>query len=175
VRDVNGTRVLDAGCGEGKNALYLASKGASVLAVDISEYAISNALKISGASPSVRYVRADIRTLALAETYDIVLLYGLYHCLNSATEVETLSGKLKCATAPEGVHVVCAFNDRRHDLTAHPGFRPLLMSHDALSKLYSNWRVRLSSDEDLWEEHPHNSIRHVHSLTRMIVQKPTSK
>ena len=36
-------RVLDLGCGEGKNAAFLASRGALVEAIDSSELALANA------------------------------------------------------------------------------------------------------------------------------------
>src|SRR5690242_3361911 len=38
-----GSSVLDLGCGEGKNAAWLAERGCSVRAVDVSQLAIANA------------------------------------------------------------------------------------------------------------------------------------
>ena len=42
VSDFETLRVLDAGCGEGKNSHFLAMRGAHVRAIDISEAAIAN-------------------------------------------------------------------------------------------------------------------------------------
>ncbi len=39
----DGVRVLDLGCGEGKNAFYFAERGAEVIGVDISRVAVENA------------------------------------------------------------------------------------------------------------------------------------
>ncbi len=41
--DFSGLKVLDLGCGEGKNALYFAERGAEVVGIDISRVAIESA------------------------------------------------------------------------------------------------------------------------------------
>jgi hypothetical protein len=38
--------------------------------------------------------------------------------------------------------------------------------------MYRGWTLLHQSDEDLHETHPHNSIPHVHSMTRLIARKP---
>ncbi len=53
--------VLDAGCGEGKNSIAFASRGAKVIGIDCSSLAISNAKK-AWPKAEVRWVEADVRT-----------------------------------------------------------------------------------------------------------------
>jgi tellurite methyltransferase len=102
-----------------------------------------------------------------------VIAYGLLHCLSNGSEIENVVSRLKEATRSGGRHVVCAFNARRQELVAHKGFKPCLMQHVNYLALYRDWTIEEASDEDLHEMHPHNRIAHVHSLTRMIVLKPT--
>ena len=79
---------------------------------------------------------------------------------------------IRNATIPGGFNVVCAFNARHQDLTAHPGFAPVLLPHDEYTALYTHWQLLHSTDSDLSEVHPHNGIRHTHSMTRIIARKP---
>src|ERR1700682_69007 len=76
-----GFKVLDAGCGEGKNAASLAAKGAVVDAVDISELAVQNGSALWGTCSRIQWRVADVSTLPLPPNYyDIVIAYGLMHC-----------------------------------------------------------------------------------------------
>jgi tellurite methyltransferase len=174
VGDIAGQRVLDAGCGEGKNAIYLAQRQAAVDAFDLSPFAIARARTHWGeAGKGVFWRVADAREEAFAaESYDIVIAYGLLHCFKSPEEVVCAIRRFQEATRPGGLHLICAFNDRFQDLSAHPGFTPLLQSHAWYLSLYKAWKIIDSSDSDLTEEHPHNNIRHTHSMTRIVSRKP---
>jgi len=169
---VCGLTVLDAGCGEGKNAAFLAHQGAQVSAFDISTTALENARKAWENSDRIHWETADIRSIPLPEgTFDIVIAYGLLHCLASSGEISAVVNKLKAATKPRGFAILCAFNNRSQDLTAHPGFKPCLMPHEFYLGLFSDWDIILSTDNDLTEIHPHNMIEHTHSMTRILARK----
>jgi 2-polyprenyl-3-methyl-5-hydroxy-6-metoxy-1,4-benzoquinol methylase len=171
VSDVSGKSVLDAGCGEGKNSRAFSSKGALVTAVDCSEAAITNGRKLWGDAP-IKWSVADIRSCNWPpESFDVVIAYGLFHCLPDEQEVRRLLETLQRATKIDGYNIICTFNDRSHDLSAHPGFSPCLLPHDWYEELYADWQILLCSDEDLFETHPHNAIPHQHSLTRLLVRR----
>jgi tellurite methyltransferase len=170
--DVGGLRILDAGCGEGKNAHAFAARAASVTAVDCSPLALHNARR-AWPEDHIDWVQADVREVRWPlQTFDLVIAYGLLHCLANRSEIEDVVGRFKAATRSGGRHVICAFNARRQELVAHQGFEPCVLSHGEYLALYRDWRVEEASDEDLHESHPHNRIAHVHSLTRMIVLNP---
>ena len=172
IGDFKGLRVLDAGCGEGKNAAYLAGLGATVDAFDLSDKAIEHARVLWADHVNVNWEVADARELRISDdSYDIVVAYGLLHCLRTPTEVATLTHRLMKATRKQGFHVVCSFNDRHQELHAHPGFKPVLLPHSFFEALYMNWKLIHSSDTDLHEAHPHNNLPHTHSMTRLIARK----
>jgi 2-polyprenyl-3-methyl-5-hydroxy-6-metoxy-1,4-benzoquinol methylase len=165
--------VLDAGCGEGKNAIYLARRGARVRAIDICPAAIENGRRVWPDSHLVTWEVGDIRaTRLLPESFAVVIAYGLLHCLSTRDEVHKTVEQLKTATMPGGYNVICAFNARFQDFgLAHPALKPVLLEHASYAELYSDWSVLHESDENLHETHVHNSILHGHSLTRLIARK----
>ena len=172
LRDFVGLRILDAGCGEGKNAVYLARKGAHVMGADISEVALQKRRTLWSNCGDVVWCHEDVRKLDLKPShFDIVIAYGLLHCMDSSQEIVEFVRRVQIATVIGGYHAICAFNSRSHDLSGHPGMYPTLLSHEVYRDLYSHWDIRLSTDEDLYETHPHNNIPHHHSLTRIIARR----
>lgn len=168
-----GWRVLDAGAGEGKNAVFCAQRGARVDAVDISISAIANARFLCDGYSSIRLAVADLRAVVPQDdAYDLAIAYGLLHCLATLDDVARVVRMIQVATRPGGYNVVCSFNSGRHDLElAHPGFRPLLIPHEFVLQLYESWNVLRSEDAVLREIHPHNNVEHEHALTRMVARR----
>src|SRR5262245_50686885 len=148
---VKGLSVLDAGCGEGKNAHFLADQGARVTAVDCSELALSHA-RTTWELDGVEWLLADIRDMTWPACYfDLVIAYGVFHCLASEADVTKVVRRLQQATRPGGYHVLCTFNSRSQDLTAHPDFSPCLLDHWFYLDLYRTWSLIAATDEDLTE------------------------
>jgi cyclopropane fatty-acyl-phospholipid synthase-like methyltransferase len=169
--DFRNKSVLDAGCGEGKNAAFMAERGANVDAIDVSQIAIKRCTENWGSHSAVTWSTTGvIEWLKTPRYYDLVLAYGLLHCLSDKAEVARTVNKLRAATNTGGYHLICAFNSRRQELFAHPGFQPTLMDHVELTDLYHATEVELCTDTDLREIHPNNRIEHVHSLTRIIAR-----
>lgn len=171
--DMHDLRVLDAGCGEGKNAVYVASLGASVDAFDVSALAIHNAKTAWGDTDNVQWLTTDARSFVYGvDQYDVVISYGMLHCLASIEEVNKVVVTMQAATKPGGYHVVCTFNDGPQDLSAHTHFNPLLLPHTYYCELYAGWDLLECSDSRIQERHPHNNVLHEHSLTRVLAHKP---
>lgn len=172
VGDVTDLTVLDVGCGEGKNAAYLSKLGCRVRAIDISKHAMENARKAWGGAGNISWEVADVRDLNFGTgEYDVVVAYGLLHCMRNAVQIHEVVRKLQIATRPTGYNLICALNDRFQQLDAHPGLRPCLIGHEHYLALYSSWELIYNTDADLIESHPHNLIEHRHSLTRILARK----
>jgi 2-polyprenyl-3-methyl-5-hydroxy-6-metoxy-1,4-benzoquinol methylase len=74
-------RVLELGCGDGVNAVFMASRGCQVTAVDISHTALQLAReKQRSAGVDVEFVEGDIFELgSRQESYDFVFDRGMFH------------------------------------------------------------------------------------------------
>jgi SAM-dependent methyltransferase len=88
-------RVLEPGCGPGRNAIYLASRGFTVDAVDLSPDAIAWAgERARDAGADVSFHRGDVFTLtgtSLAGPYDLIYDSGCFHHLPPHRRVSYLA------------------------------------------------------------------------------------
>lgn len=149
--------------------------GARVIGLDVSWLAIDRAI---GHDPQrrVSWLVADAAALPLEQTarFDVVVAYGLLHCLPNQEVVHDVIGALQSLTKAGGLHLTVTFNSRDQDLDrAHPGFRPTLLAHSAYLDAYRSWSVLEATDELLHETHPHNGVPHRHSMTRIAARKPS--
>jgi tellurite methyltransferase len=168
---IKSMRVLDLGCGEGKNAFAFAEAGASVTAVDCSQLALNNG-KAAFGTDSINWVQSDSTTfLRDCDEFDVVVMYGLLHCMGSRSAIYDLIGSALRKTVIGGYHIVVAFNDGPHDLSAHPNFEPILVSHDFYVSQYARHQILSHESSVIHETHPHNGIPHFHSLTRLMARK----
>src|SRR5689334_3979237 len=76
------TAVLDLGCGEGRNALFLAERGFDVTAVDISEHGIGK-LRSQAAQRGlqVRAEVADMRRYKWDREFGLIISHGCLHLI----------------------------------------------------------------------------------------------
>jgi cyclopropane fatty-acyl-phospholipid synthase-like methyltransferase len=160
------------GAGEGKNAAAFAKAGATVVAVECSATAIRNGQKLFP-DDSIAWTRCDAVGMDYPKnSFNVVISYGLTHCLTSETLARKLVADLQAALVPGGTFILVSFNSGSHDLSAHPGFQPLLLDHAWFVAMFDGWHFDSLSDSILWETHPHNNIPHHHSLTRLTATKP---
>jgi SAM-dependent methyltransferase len=104
-------RALDLACGEGQNAIWLASLGWDVTGVDFSEVAIRKAAtRAERDGVDVEFVCADLAEYEPAQaSYDLVLVMYLHI---PATRRRAVHEKAAAAVAPGGTFLLLG-----HDLT----------------------------------------------------------
>jgi SAM-dependent methyltransferase len=167
-------RALDAGCGDGKNAAFLLDRGWTVDAFDISELALQACKRRLAKFPADRYSlwRDDCRTITLGSNmYDMVVAYGLYHCINDRGLHEA-HHRLTASLRPGGLFVYAAFNDALPMPMGHgtPGI--VLRAKNHLPGLLSGWIPIELETGTIEEDHLPLIGRHHHSLTWAIFEKP---
>lgn len=131
--------VLDAGCGTGENALHVASRGLSVLGVDVAETALAIArAKAHDRGIKVEFAAADAFALEfLGRRFETVLDCGLFHTFDG-DERPRYVASLASVTRHDGTLYVLCFSDDGPDTGPHP------VSEDALRAAFdpsAGWRV----------------------------------
>jgi SAM-dependent methyltransferase len=168
-----GATVLDAGCGEGRNAVALAERGARVHAVEISAEAIGNRPPHWRDHAGVRWEQADITTMSLPEGgYDGVLLCSVLHWLVDAEQVMAVLRASRNAVRAGGLHTIVVFNDRLPYPDTGAARPPALLPHDWYTAAYRGWDLLLQSDSTSTHIHPGESEPHSHGITRIIARRP---
>lgn len=104
--------VLDAGCGTGEGALYLASCGHEVWGVDFARVAIERArAKAASRGLSVHFeVASALELEKLGRQFDTVVDCGLFHTFNDE-ERSIYAAQLAKVVRPGGRYHVLAFSD----------------------------------------------------------------
>ncbi|MFE9327762.1 class I SAM-dependent methyltransferase [Nocardia sp. NPDC052278] len=113
--------VLDAGCGSGENALYVAALGFSVLGVDVAETALATArAQAVERGLDVEFVAADALQLErLGRKFETVLDCGLFHTFDG-DERRGYVASLAAVTEHGGTLYVLCFSDEGPDTGPHP-------------------------------------------------------
>ena len=164
---------VDLGCGEGANAQYLSERGTRVLAIDLSEIALDRARQ-RPKTEQVTWKCADAMDIEVpVQSIDLVVGYGLLHCLRDRAECAELIRRAYDWLMPGGYVIAVCFNGRKHERfsDAHPGFAPLLLSHEEVRSLFHRFAVIYAEDADLVEIHPDLDVQHSHSLSKIIARK----
>lgn len=102
-------RVLDAGCGEGKDAVFLAKCGYAVTAFDISEPGIEKARRLAQRNGvELDLLKADLLDLRLDREYDVIFSSGVLHFIREPRREEVCE-HFKAHTAAGGLNVLNVF------------------------------------------------------------------
>lgn len=130
--------VLDAGCGLGNNAIFLAERGFQVTGVDGADAALAKARgRAATHGVDVEFLRADVTTFEGVEPrFDTVLDSALYHCLTDEQRTRYAAALHRVTRPGARLHVLC-FADGDDGLGM-----PMSVSQDDLrTHLAEHWRI----------------------------------
>ncbi len=76
-------KILDIGCGNGRDSIFLAKKGYEVVGIDITPKAIALAKKNGLKTKNLKFIVADAEKLPFKDgSFDSVYSAGVFHCTN---------------------------------------------------------------------------------------------
>ena len=166
-----GAAVLDLGCGEGRNALFLAERGFDVSAVDISQHGIAKIRATAERSGfKIRSQVADMRTYELDREYDLIISHGCLHLIERENWTNVLQ-RFKTHTRPGGYNVVAVFTDRIAPPPDLEAFCIGLFREGELFAHYTDWTITQQKSYTINDEHP-GGIRHTHPIDKIVARRP---
>lgn len=102
-------RVLDIGCGEGKDAVFLARNGYQVTAFDAAETGLEKARQLAEKNGvHIDFFRADVNDYRPTQDFDIIFSSGVLHFLRTGLR-EEFADSLKMHTPVGGINVMNVF------------------------------------------------------------------
>ncbi|MGJ5621539.1 class I SAM-dependent methyltransferase [Sulfitobacter sp. MF3-043] len=117
-------RVLDIGCGQGRDAIFIGRAGHSVVAVDLSPSGICDLNAVSNEENlDVLGIVADITEFEPEGLFDVVLIDRTLHMLAEPDRLKVLGGVLDHVDRPGW----CLIADEKKNI---PGFKRVVIGHD---------------------------------------------
>lgn len=125
-------RALDIGCGTGRDAVYLASRGWTVTGVDAVPRAIDAARQRAAAEHvEVNWLLGDVtrlETLGLGDAYALFVDRGCFHGLSDPERTRCARG-VTAVAAPGATLLMFAFQPRRRGIGPRGITREQLLGH----------------------------------------------
>ncbi len=166
-------RVLDMGCGEGKDAVFLAKCGYEVTAFDLSEPGIEKAQRLAEHNKvEIRFFRADLMDYRPDTEYDVIFSSGVFHFIPAPVRAE-LCGSLKEHTAENGINALNVFVDKPF-MDCDPAYRQKaekrhLWHSGELFACYHDWLFHVCREEIF--DCNSGGLPHKHCMDTLIAQK----
>lgn len=166
-------RVLDLGCGEGRNAFYLAGLGHQVSAVDISAAGIAKLSALADAAGlPINSEVADLNGYRIAGAWDLIMAHGVIDYLDNAAW-RVLCADIRAHTVPGGfnAYTCMLFTD---EYPAPPEFVAAGFKHSLaageLAATYADWDIARHDRYVKWDQHPGIPI-HCHPVDKLVARR----
>lgn len=166
-----GLKALDLGCGEGRNALYLASLGLVTSASDISESGIEKLDSVAAEmNLNIDSSVCDMREYEFTHDFDLVVCQGCLHLIKREEWHQVIS-RMKEHTVSGGYHNIGVFTDEAPEPEDQRGMMVGLFKEGELFAYYEDWEILDTNTYKFEHEHP-DGPRHVHAGNSLIARKP---
>ncbi len=164
------SKILEVGCGEGQNALYLAGKGYQVDAFDLSEHGIAKLKHRCELSKThLNAFVADLTTYQFQQTYDMILCFGTLHFVEKNGWKKFISAA-KEHTNIGGVHIMQIFTDTVPASKDIAPFAIGLAKDEEIKESYSDWEILQFQSYVFEDEHP-NVPKHMHASNKIVARR----
>ena len=162
--------VLDIGCGEGKDAVYMATKGYSVSAFDLTENGIRKTIRLAKEKGvEINAFVDDINTFETDEKFDIIYSSGTIQYLYEENK-KPFFDKLSRITKINGIVFFNVFVDKPFlELPPDWDKEEKMWKSGELFSYLPDWKFH-RIDEIIFEDNS-NGIPHYHCMDTIIYEK----
>lgn len=163
--------ILEAGCGEGQNVLYLAKQGFSNIdSFDISEKGIHKLKKLAEVNNvTINAFTQDLTTYEFIKKYDLVMSFATL-CFVEKKDWKQFIINAKEHTNNGGIHIMHIFTD---EVPASADIAPFAvgLAYDGeIKELYSDWEILQFQTYVFEDEHP-GVPKHLHAVNKIVARK----
>jgi tellurite methyltransferase len=163
-------KLLDIGCGEGKDSVFFARNGYHVTGIDIADAGIEKTKRLADkVGVHINVFKADILDFRLDTTYDILFSNGVLHYIKPELRKELFSNYQQ-HTSIGGIHILSAFVTKPF-IPSPPENEPNAYKWNSgeLFSLYSDWLIR-ECDEVIFDCCS-SGIPHKHAMSIVAAEK----
>lgn len=165
-----GVSVLDVGCGEGRNSIFMAKLGNTVDAFDISKSGIRKATLIADKEKvQVNFFAEDLSNFIFNKQYSIILSHGVLHLPYKLVR-DKFIGEMKKNTTVGGYNVIGVFANRLPATPDNAPFAHSLFDVGELPEKYLDWEILHHLEGTFTDTHP-GDIHHQHAYERIIASR----
>ncbi len=165
-----GSWVLDVGCGEGRNAVFLTEQGHKVDAFDVSDSGIEKAKSIAEYKGlDINFFVCDLASFIFEKDYDVILSHGVLH-LPEKVERDKFIVDAKTHTAVGGYNLIGVFTNRLPATPDNAPFTKSLFEVGELPSKYAGWKILSHEESTFRDSHP-GGVSHEHAYERIIALK----
>ena len=163
-------KLVDLGCGEGRNAVYFAKHGFVVFGLDVSLPGLEKTRRYAEeVGVHVETIHADITNYELEDIYDVIFSTGTLQYLPPEVRGQSFQ-QYKDATSPEGINALSVFVTKPFiarapdaEETAFPYKSGELMGY------YWDWEILYCTEEIF--DCMSSGIPHKHAVNRIIARR----
>ncbi|MFC5531493.1 helix-turn-helix domain-containing protein [Cohnella yongneupensis] len=167
-------RLLDIGCGEGKDAVFFARNGYEVTAFDVTDAGVEKTKRLADqVGVHVHAFKADLLDYRLDTPFDILYSSGVLHYMKPEFRDEIFAN-YKQFTNEGGAHVFNVFIQKpfiapppEKEPNAHKWYSGELLAH------YRDWLI-LDSSEIVFDCNS-SGIPHQHAMSKIMARKVSAQ
>ncbi len=167
-------KLLDVGCGEGRNAVYFAKHGFEVVGLDLSLPGLEKTRRYAEeVGVCVETMHADIVNCELEDTYDVIFSTGTLQYLPPEVRSQRFQNYKDC-TSPNGINALSVFVEKPFiprapdaEATAY------LYRSGELMSYYWDWEIVYCVEEIF--DCMSSGIPHKHAVNRIIARRYRNK
>jgi len=165
------SQILDVGCGEGRNSIFLAEQGHTIDAFDLSKAGIEKARFLASQNAlAINFFVYDLGEYIFNKEYDVILSHGVLHLPEKGTRDSFIESAQE-HTKPGGYHIIGIFTNRLPATPDNAPFTKSLFSVGELPGKYEGWDILSHEEGTIRDSHP-GGVSHEHAYERIIARKP---
>jgi len=163
-------RLLDLGCGEGRNAVHFAKHGFEVVGLDASLPGLEKMRRYAEeVRVHIELIHADIVNYELADTYDVIFSTGTLHYLPLEGRSRRFQNYKKC-TSPGGINALSVFV-RKPFIARAPDAEEAAFPYTSgeLMSYFWDWEILYCTEEIF--DCMSSGVPHRHAANRIIARR----